>query len=145
MIPEKVTLPSGRILHLQQASTAKCGILRRALFAGAKQVRLDLSQVDVESPMRTQLTIALLWPLVCEALSNREFEDALWSCAQGICTISNLKLEEGLFDSTPGDEWRGDMIPALKEVARINLLPFFAGLNLRWLIPEKTAPSSDQP
>ena len=145
MIPERTTFKSGHVLQVQPASFQLACALRRAVAASLKTVRFDPSGIDLSAGLATQIPWEMLKEVLCELLSNKSVEDAVWACAEGVCTLNNLKLAPSLFDGPPGEDWRGDYLNCAVEVARVNLSPFLKGLDFKWLSPAKTEPASGQP
>jgi hypothetical protein len=122
-----LTLKSGKTLSL---GIAPFSVARKLL----KIVALELKQVDVELDVKSLQALMQMElgseglntfkNVICQLISSDAVETCLWECFAR-CTIDNVKIVQSSFD---GEQAREDYIPAAWEVIKLNLRPFFAGL-----------------
>ena len=139
MIRETVTFKSGNRLQVQCAPFAVASALRRAVASELKAVAIDTSSIDFTNLAVSGVPLNTLKDLLMQILSSEKIENAIWDCMEkGPVLLNDAKMNRTMFDGPTGEPLRVDYINSAMEVALANLTPFFAGLDLSWLMPAKT-------
>ena len=121
-MPQTCSLPSGAQLVLNIADYESSDRLFRAVLSELKTSKLDLSGIDTDNIMESDISAVLQGGFAL--LSSREIMEAIWACAIR-CLYNSEKITRKAFEA---EEARQDVYPMAWEVAKINLSPFFGSL-----------------
>lgn len=129
---ESVTLKSGAELQLQMATFALSMRLLKSVVNELKAVKLDImlnGQLDLKKLQQMDLPIDMLKNACCQMLGSDAVETAVMDCAK-VCLYAGEKITRDSFEK---EEARQDYLPCAWEVMKMNLAPFFKGLDLKSL------------
>lgn len=113
---EKVKLPSGAELIIVPAPFADSKDLYQAVLEELKGIKAEGSK---------QLDTNFIKDVLCALLSSKKVEVALHKCALR-CLVGEQKLSLDYFEPITKRE---DYIPAIQEIAVVNIEPFLKGLS----------------
>lgn len=112
---EKVTLSSGAVLEITESGIEP----QHELF---RVVMEELGAVDVSAlTSPNEMNINVIKDLMCRALSSKKLLEAIKPMLRR-ATYNGEKINDIQFFDV--DERKRDFLPVLKEVARVNLVPF---------------------
>lgn len=141
-LDETVNLPSGAVLTLKdapfQSSMQLLKAVLRELSTVATGLKLDVNlQQDpmaLSKLMNQDISLDLLKNALCQIIASETVEHALMECF-GRCLYNGRKGDKTEFENRDA---RQDYLPALWEVMKYTLSPFFAGLKSK----SPTAPAA---
>lgn len=131
----EITLKSGAMLELHMASFADGMKLFKVIVNEVKQVDVDLSGLDVQGLAGKDLNS--IKNLIFQLLGSDAVEQAFYQCAAK-SLHNGQKITKATFEPT---ESRGDFLPTAWEVIKLNIAPFFSGLDLSSLTKDKPTQS----
>ncbi len=131
----EITLKSGAILVTQIAPFSSGSKLLKTLLRELKDVDIQLENLDL-SQIASQ-DINTLKNAVCQLLGSDVLEQAVFEC-MGRCSYNGLRIVRDTFEP---ENARQDYLPVAWEVIKVNLRPFFSGLDLSSLASDR--PKSD--
>lgn len=132
-----VTLPSAKELEIQIAPFAIAAKLYKVLARELITVDVSIGSTSLEEFLAKD--ISEMKNIFCVVLASDPFEAALFDCMKS-CLYDQIKISKATFES---EEARADFFLVCWEVAKANLLPFFA--NLKSLLPTRTAKAEPGP
>lgn len=112
------TMPSGAVLKITLAPFAVGKALFQAFAQEAANVRLDSKLLEVE------VDLDLIKNLVCMGVASSKIDTALNKCFEKV-TYNSIRVTADTFED---ENARQDYVPALVEVATVNLRPFLKNL-----------------
>lgn len=131
---ETITLKSGAKLGLQIAKLRESRTLMQKVAQEVKKAGLELKPEMLEEDL-TSLFDGLL-----QLIGSEELFQCVLECAK-TCTYDMgngaLKIEHGTFEPAIA---RKDLVPVAMEVMKLNILPFFEGVDWQSYLPKKTEP-----
>jgi hypothetical protein len=133
---ETLQLKSGHTATLALASFTEASELRRVLAREIAAAPLEIGG-DLAAIMGKD--VGVLKNLICQLLASEALEKQIFKCLAR-CLLDGQKITPQTFEPA---EMRGDYLPLAVEVVKMNILPFFEGLELASLIPSK-GPSEDR-
>ena len=133
----EITLKSGAVLAASIAPFSVSNKLLKTIVRELKGVDVELENLDF-SKLAAQ-DINTLKNAICQILGSDAIEQAVFECLAK-CTYNGTRIVRDTFDP---EDARADYLPCAWEVIKINLRPFFSGLDLSLLTSE--APKSDDP
>jgi hypothetical protein len=132
MIPEITTLKSGAKVELHEADFETANALFQAVAAEVIKVqtgiKFDLSRgmaglAEIEFPLDAMKNV------ICQIAASKEAGALIMDC-MGSCLYNGQKITRATFQPTSA---RQDYLPLALEVMKLNVLPFFSGLDLKSL------------
>ena len=131
---QNISLKNGHVLGLTIADFGPANRLRKEIVREMRSVRLDtdmdLSNLkDVLKMEMDAKTLNTVKDIVCQLLGSDAVEAAVFECMKK-CTLQGEKITPSSFDK---EETREDFLVVAWEVIKINIAPFFAGLDLKSL------------
>lgn len=126
---------SGGTLHIQASKFRKATALKKSVFDALKDngVNIGLSDITINEKdiFKSDISdgaISKMIGLVLSVGASDEIERALFNCCDGVVMWGSDKeiINEEFFDDP---ENRKYYYPIMMEVAKVNLMPFFAGLS----------------
>lgn len=141
---EVTKLKSGSELTLIEAPFEEASALMESLVNELKAVNVDIGNLgeylaqdgDVQQLIADPKIVNTFKNTVCQLLGSKTFKAALMTC-MGRCMLNGDRITLKSFEAA-----RGDYLPTAWEVARFNLVPFFAGLDLSSLTSTAQTKSS---
>ncbi len=110
-----VKLPSQAELKITPAPFAEAKALYQAILAEAKGTRIDFT---------TDIDMNFMKDLACLAFSSKSIEDAVMVCMKR-ALYNGKNINQDTFEP---EEAREDYIPAMVEIAKVNIAPFMKSL-----------------
>jgi len=120
----EILLKSGAVLVVSMAPFSSSNKLLKVIMRELKTVDVQLENLDF-SRIGSQ-DINTLKNAVCQLLASDTLEQAVFEC-MARCTYNGNRIVKDTFEP---DDARGDYLPCAWEVIKINLRPFFNGLDL---------------
>ena len=142
---QTITLQNGHVLGLTIADFGPANRLRKEIVRELRSVKID-TDIDLSNAKKLlemeldPKTLNTIKDLVCQLLGSDAVEAAVFECMKK-CTLQGEKVTQQTFDNA---EMREDFLVVAWEVIKTNVGPFFAGLDLRSLVPS-AAPKSARP
>ena len=132
MIPEQKKLPSGATIELHVADFEASMTLLETVVAELKAVNVDLTvdPANIAESLAQEMPVGLIKNVLCQVLGSKALKRDLNAC-MGRCLYAGEAIGKNTFEPVIA---RGDYFPAAWEVLKINLLPFFKGVDLKSLI-----------
>lgn len=132
MIPEQKKLPSGATIELNVADFEASMTLLETVVAELKAVNIDLTvdMANIATSLTQEMPVGLIKNVLCQILGSKALKRDLAPCL-GRCLYAGEAISRNTFEPA---NTRQDYFPAAWEVLKINLLPFFKGLDLKSLI-----------
>lgn len=136
---ETLDLKSGAKVEMEIASLSESAALRRSMAAEIVKadIMIDLQKLDLKTISQADLAgdvFNSIKNVLLVLVSSETVERQLFVCMRR-CRYNDVKITAETFEPK---EARGDFLPIALEVIKINVLPFFAGLDWKSLIPSKT-------
>lgn len=120
----EITLKSGAILAVQIAPFSSGSKLLKTILRDLKDVDIQLENLDL-----TQIAgqdINTFKNAICQLLGSDALELVVFEC-MGRCTYNGIRIVRDTFEP---ENARQDYLPVAWEVIKVNLRPFFSGLDL---------------
>ena len=131
----EIVLKSGATLGISIAPFASSSKLLKAIVTELKGVDIELENIDF-AKLASQ-DINTMKNAICQLLASDQLEKAVFECMTK-CTYNGSRIVKDTFEP---EDARQDYLPCAWEVIKVNLRPFFSGLDLSSLTSEPPAPS----
>ena len=133
---ETLELKSGNHAELSPASFAAASDLRRVLARELAGTTFNFSG-DLGALMAKD--VSAIMNVICQLVASEAVEKGVFKCLER-CLYNGQKITRDTFEKP--ESWP-DFLPIAVEVVKMNVLPFFSGLNLSLSEPAK-APTADR-
>ena len=142
---EVLDLKSGARVEMEIAPLAESAALRRAMAAEIVKadITIDMKKLDLKAIAETDLAgdvFNSIKNVMLLLIASETVERQLFICMRR-CRYNDVKITAETFEPK---EARGDFLPIALEVIKMNVLPFFAGLDWTSLMPARTVPSDQK-
>lgn len=130
---KSVTLKSGNTLELQECEFTDAWNLTQAIARELSHAMpgLKLDSLDPKEVLQQDIDVGKLFGVMAHIVGSKEVFELVWPCAKA-CLLNEQKIDKKLFTEP---SLRGDFLPVVVEIVKLNVLPFMKGLDLSSLIP----------
>ena len=136
---DAITLKSGHVLELGAPEFKSAKRLLKVCARELKTVDINLEGLDLENLKKLKNADAgFLVKALLQIIGSDEVEACILECARK-SLLNGSQVKPETFEP---EDMREDYLPVAWEVMRVSLVPFFVGLSLPSLTPEKESSPS---
>lgn len=134
---DPIQLPSGALLEAKPASFRDSNTLLKVIARELAAVRFDLDVGEINLSKLTARDLESIKSAIFQLVQSEAVEQAVWACAKK-SLYNHQTIIPSMFDA---ESARQDYFLVAWEVVKVNLRPFFLGIN--WSSLGSADPTSD--
>lgn len=130
-----ISLKSGNTLQTQEAEFEDSWNLTQAILQEFGSGISASGLASVSTSIKGDFDVGRLAGVVAKIVASKQVYGLLWPCFKP-CLLNSAKVTPQIFNDP---RMRADFLPCVLEVLKVNVFPFFTGLDLESLVDQALA------